>query len=81
VVVEWVASHGRVVLMHDASTIPGFAYERIALGLPMPRVVVVIAATPIGRAIEDVALVALACTDDELDGRVVVLPEWLRGAR
>jgi uncharacterized protein (DUF433 family) len=34
-VLEWAAAHGLVLLTHDRKTIPRFAYDRVAAGLPM----------------------------------------------
>ena len=38
-VLAWAANEGRIVLTHDAATLIGFAYERLAAGLAMPRIV------------------------------------------
>lgn len=53
VVLGWAARDGRVLVTHDVNTMPGFAYERIAAGLPMPGVIIVPDQMPIGPAIED----------------------------
>ena len=47
VVLEWAATHGLVLLTHDRKTIPRFAYERVAAGLPMPGVFLVSDEMPI----------------------------------
>jgi predicted nuclease of predicted toxin-antitoxin system len=33
-ILEWAAMHGRVLLTHDRRTIPPFARDRVAAGLP-----------------------------------------------
>jgi len=40
-VLELAADEGRIVLTHDAATMPDFAYQRLGAGLPMPGVIVV----------------------------------------
>ncbi len=37
-ILAWAASEGRILLTHDRNTLIGFAYERVAQGLPMPGV-------------------------------------------
>ena len=37
-VLEWAAQEGRVLLMHDVSTMTAYAYARVSHDLPMPRV-------------------------------------------
>jgi predicted nuclease of predicted toxin-antitoxin system len=38
-VLAWAATEGRLVLTHDAATLIGYAYERVAAGLPMPGII------------------------------------------
>lgn len=73
-VLDWSAEHRRVLLTHDAATIPDFALARVARGDSMPGVFVVTAALAIGEVIEDLALIAEASLDDEWDGQVRYLP-------
>ncbi len=40
-ILEWAASQGRVLLSHDASTVPPAAYGRVGDGKPMPGVFIV----------------------------------------
>ena len=40
VVLDWAAREGRVLLTHDAQTMPAHAYERVRNMLPMPGVFV-----------------------------------------
>ncbi len=51
------ASEGRVVLTHDVSTLIAHAYERVRAGQPMPGVIAVSQASPVGQVIEDLLLV------------------------
>jgi hypothetical protein len=57
-VLEWAAGAGRVLLTHDVSTMKTHAYARIGASLPMPGVLAVSQAVPIGVAIEEVVLLA-----------------------
>ena len=51
------ASEGRVVLTHDVATLIACAYERVRARLPMPGVIAVSQALPVGQVIEDLLLV------------------------
>ncbi len=73
-VLEWAAQEGRVLLAHDVSTITRYAYERVRAGQPMPGVFEVSRAVPIGRAIEDILLLAECSLDGEWEGQVHYLP-------
>jgi hypothetical protein len=73
-VLEWGAREGRVLLTHDVNTMVAFAYERVGIGLPMPGVIAVSAALPIGEVIENLALIAQASLEGEYEGQVRFLP-------
>jgi hypothetical protein len=73
-VLEWAAQERRVLLTHDVSTITKYAYARVRAGQPMPGVFEVSRAVPIGRAIEDILLLAECSLDDEWEGPVYYLP-------
>ena len=70
----WVAREGRALLTHDVSTLTRFAYDRVKAGLPMPGVVEVSRAVPIGSAIEDILLLANHSHPGEWEGRIIYLP-------
>jgi len=74
VVLEWAAQEERVLLTHDVSTITKYAYERVRVGKPMPGVFEIGRTVPIGRAIEDVLLLAECSLDGEWEGQVRYLP-------
>jgi len=63
-----------VLLTHDVSTITHFAYERVQAGKPMPGVFEVSGDLTIGRAIEDILLLAECSLDGEWEGQVRYLP-------
>lgn len=74
-ILEWAAQQGRILLTHDIQTMVGFAYARIAQGLPMSGVFAVSSTAPIGLVIEHL-LIALESTlrDDEWEDQVVHFP-------
>lgn len=63
-VLEWAARYGMVLLTHDRTTIPPFAYARVDAGLPMPGVYLVSTGMPVGEAIEEL-LMAVHCLSAE----------------
>ncbi len=73
-VLAWSAQEGRVLLTHDVSTITKYAYERIQAGKSMPGVFEVNRSVSIGRAIEDILLLAKCSLDGEWEGQVRYLP-------
>lgn len=70
----WAAKEGRILLTHDAATIPGYAYARIEAGTAMPGVIEVPSDLPIGQAIEELVLLMEAGRPEEFDARVIYLP-------
>jgi hypothetical protein len=73
-VLGWAAQEGRVLLTHDVTTITRYAYERVKAGQSMPGVFEVSRAVPVGRAIEDIPLLAECRLDGEWEGQVRYLP-------
>ena len=73
-VLEWAARECRVLLTHDVSTIIKHTYERVRAGQPMPGVFEVSRTVSIGRAIEDILLLAECSLDGEWEGQVHYLP-------
>lgn len=73
-ILAWAAEHGRLLLTHDAATVPRYAYERIAAGLPMPGVVEISDRLPIVRAIEEILFLAEFSHENEWEGQVLYLP-------
>jgi predicted nuclease of predicted toxin-antitoxin system len=73
-VLAWAAEAGRIVLTHDRSTFPDFAYARVIAGQPMPGVFVVNDRMPVGRAIDELLMVDDCSEASEWEGRVLYLP-------
>jgi hypothetical protein len=73
-VLAWAAQEGRVLLTLDVATITKYAYDRVRAGQSMPGVFEVSRAVPIGRAIEDILLLAECSLEGEWEGQVQYLP-------
>lgn len=74
VVLNWAATEGRILLTHDAQTMPVHAYDRVQIMLPMPGIFVVPQGEAIGRIIEDLILLAECSMESEWEGQVYYLP-------
>jgi hypothetical protein len=74
VVLAWAAEDDRIVLTHDRATLPNFAYERVVAGQAMPGVFVINDRLPVGRAIEELALVVTCSEASEWVSRVLYFP-------
>ena len=73
-ILEWAARDGRVLLSHDAATIPHFAHHRITAGLPIAGVFIASATMPVGAVIDDLVVVAQASVSADWEGLVTYLP-------
>lgn len=73
-VLLWAATEGRVLLTHDAATIPDYAFERVSAFQPMSGVIIVPASLSIGEAIADLALITKASVEGAWDGIIRYLP-------
>jgi hypothetical protein len=74
VILRWAANDDRVVLTHDAATMPGYAYERVVAGQPMPGLFVVDQNLPIGQVLGELELLVRAGSANEWEGQVRFLP-------
>jgi predicted nuclease of predicted toxin-antitoxin system len=72
VVLEWAARENRVLLTHDERTMPAFAFARMDAQQPMPGVILVADRMPLGTAVEQLTLIALAMSPEEMESRGVV---------
>ena len=73
-ILGWAAENNRIVLTHDRATMSDYAYERVAAGEAMAGVFILNDRFPVGRAIEEILLMA-ACTEQaEWSGRAVHVP-------
>lgn len=73
-VLAFAAREGRVLLTHDANTMPRQAYERVTAGHVMPGIVVCGQDVPIRQAIDDIVLLIECSADGEWESQVIYLP-------
>jgi hypothetical protein len=73
-VLAWAAEHTRILLTHDVVTLTRYAHERIERKQGMPGVFEISRAVPIGRAVEDVLLLAECSLENEWEGQIRYLP-------
>lgn len=73
-VLQWAADDGRVLLTHDAATMPEFAYARLAAHKAMPGVLVVRPTVPVSVAIEELALIHEASESADWNEKIFYLP-------
>lgn len=73
-VLDWAARHSRVLLTHDASTIPVFVDERLQEDLPVAGVIIIPSGMALGRAIDELLLIDEASSLDDWTSKVLYLP-------
>ncbi|PYK99420.1 MAG: hypothetical protein DME19_08765 [Verrucomicrobia bacterium] len=73
-VLDFAARENRVLVTHDLRTIPKYAYERVKAGLPMPGVIAISDDLPIGRVIEDLAVIVECAAPSEIQLLVIYFP-------
>jgi ABC-type sugar transport system substrate-binding protein len=70
----WAAEAKRIILTHDAATLPDLAFQRQASGLLMAGVFVVSWQLPYRAAIDDLVLLNDCSDNPEWEERVLYLP-------
>ena len=73
-ILEWCAANAAILVTYDRNTIPKYAYERLAAGLPMPGVFIVRDRAPLGEAVHELSRIASGSEQSEWEERVVFLP-------
>lgn len=73
-ILRWAAEVDRILLTHDVSTMTAFAMQRVGRGERMPGLVEVRLELPVGRAIDDLVLLATASEPGEWEGQILYLP-------
>jgi hypothetical protein len=73
-ILTWAAQEGRILLTHDVRTMPTYAAERLRNGQTMPGLILVPQLLPIGRAIDDLLLMAQCSQESECEGMILRLP-------
>jgi hypothetical protein len=74
VVLAFAASENRIVLSHDVHTMEMHATARLLAGKTMPGLFLIDQHFPIGRAIDEIAMIAQCSRDDEWNGLIQRLP-------
>lgn len=70
----WAADQGRIVVTHDARTMPAAAYARVGTGQTMPGLFIVPADAAPQAVLEDLVLISEVSVPDDWRDRVVFLP-------
>jgi predicted nuclease of predicted toxin-antitoxin system len=73
-ILAWAARNDRIVLTHDRSTMPDFAYERLDRGEEMVGIFVLNGRFPVKQAIQQLLLMVQCSEHSEWNGRVIYLP-------
>lgn len=73
-VLDWAAQADRILLTHDARTIPTYTYERLEAGQSIAGVIVASDNLAIGAVIEDILLIIEFSTADEWIDQLQRLP-------
>lgn len=73
-ILEWAAGEGRILITGDLNSMVGFAWDRVKSGQSMPGVLALKENVGIGRVIDDILLVALCHTADEMKDQVLYIP-------
>jgi len=73
-VLAWAAENNRIVLTHDRATMSNYAYERVVAGEGMAGVFILNDRFPVGRAIDEILLLAVCTEQAEWSGRAVHVP-------
>lgn len=71
---EWATHEGRIIITHDARTMPKYLYERLNDGKNTTGVIIVRDNMPIGEAISEILLLLGASQPEEFENQVVYLP-------
>lgn len=73
-ILDWAAAEERVLVTHDARTVPSAAAARVRTGLRMPGEIVIDDLAGARAVIDDVMLLAELGTPDDLRDCVVFVP-------
>jgi Domain of unknown function (DUF5615) len=73
-ILEWAASHQRILITYDVQTMTGYAYERVAAGKAMPGAIALISTSSVGQSIDELLTVIGASSPEEWQGKVLYLP-------
>jgi len=74
VILEEAASSDRVLLTHDFATMPGFAWRRVATGLPLPGILLVREDVGVRFIVDDILIFEDCGVPEDLTNQVRYLP-------
>jgi predicted nuclease of predicted toxin-antitoxin system len=66
IILDWAAQQGRVVVSMDKKTLVVDAWDRVARRVPMPGVAILRSVLTIGQAINELEIIAIAGTPEDL---------------
>ena len=73
-VLEFAAAENRILLTDDVSTMRAHALARLTAEKPMAGVFEISQDLPIGRAVDEIVMIAECSRDDEWNGMIQFLP-------
>ena len=73
-VLDYAFKENRILLTHNAETIPRFAYERDKAGQKIPAIFIIKQDTLISQVMEDILLAYECSKFDEWEGKIFYLP-------
>jgi hypothetical protein len=71
---EWAAAQRRVIVSYDVNTLIGFATQRVSSQLPMAGLVIGFEDLPVGKLVEDLAIISVCGNPEDLQDEVLFLP-------
>ncbi len=74
IVLEWAAQNGRILISRDRKTLVREAYGRIWSNMSMPGALMLRNRISLGKAVEEILIVAICSTTEEMQDRVIFLP-------
>jgi hypothetical protein len=72
-VLAWASEQGRILLTHDAATVPTDASRRIREGLHMPGVILIPVGRPLGATIRGILRLVEENTSGDMNGFILYL--------
>ncbi len=73
IILDYAASQNRVIVTHDRNTMTAHAQDRMRQGLHMAGLIVLEQLMSVGRAIQEVGMLAQAGDPGDLDGQILFL--------
>ena len=71
-VLAWAVAENRVLITNDRNTMVGFAYQRVAVGDPVPGLIATTNKQSIGSAIDDIVLIIECMPEEKIRDQIVV---------